>query len=66
MGKSSKRKQLVVGGMEVKKVFLKIVGGREPLKNLQAWGRRDNSFRKVYIPLRQYSGTLKVPKNQGE
>jgi hypothetical protein len=32
----------------------------KPLENLQVWGRRDNSGRKIYKPLRQYIGVLKV------
>jgi hypothetical protein len=32
----------------------------KPLKNLQTWGRRDNSGRKIYKPSRQYIRVLKV------
>jgi hypothetical protein len=32
----------------------------KPLKNLQAWGRKDSSGRKLYKPLKQYIRVLKV------
>jgi hypothetical protein len=38
----------------------------ELLENLQVWGRRDNSGRKVCISFRQYLRALKVLQNQGE
>jgi len=38
----------------------------EPLKNLHAWGRRDNNGRKVYKPPRQYPGVWKALQNLKE
>jgi hypothetical protein len=32
----------------------------KPLKNLHAWGRRDNNGRNIYKPPRQYIRVLKV------
>jgi hypothetical protein len=38
----------------------------KPLENLQAWRRKDSNGKKIYKPLRQYIGVLKVLKNQGK